>query len=168
MSTRRRSQTQTKHTTAAGVSSTIYQRTESLTVSLSLSLLSLVLSLVSMVTACNSFLADQGESLEQLLYTGVPDRDIRTRLCIEDSGVCSSLWSDEDEERKRDRSPEESEREAAEQKRAGREAAKAEKARKKAEKAEKARKAKEAKAKKAKKASAPVPDRDQNEPKEEL
>ena len=110
----------------------------------------------SMVGACNAFVADAGEELEGLLFKGaVGDAELRTRLCV-NSGRCKALWSPEDEELKRDRSPEEAKKEADEAQAQAEEAEKKQKAEEKAkkQKASAKKKAKAAARKAAKEAAA--------------
>jgi len=91
----------------------------------------------TMVTACNDFVSNHGEELEELLYKGVvDDAAIRQRVCLGHK-VCDKLWSPEEEEQKRDRSPEEARKEAEEAAAAAKKAKAEEKAKKKAEAAKK-------------------------------
>ena len=96
-----------------------------------------------MVSACNDFLSNHGETLEDFLYKGVAtDVEMRTALCLK-TKLCPKLWDAEAEEQKRDRSPEEATREAEEAKRKHEEAEKEKAAKEKAEKAAKAKAKKE-------------------------
>lgn len=90
-----------------------------------------------MVTACNAFVANNGETLENLLFKGVTDDlTMRTRVCIEEAKLCKELWTPTEEESKRDRSPEEAKAESVAAQKAAREETQRKKAEEKAKKAE--------------------------------
>jgi hypothetical protein len=100
-----------------------------------------------MVSACNDFVSNHGETLEDLLFKNeVSDLAMREQLCLR-TKICDKLWSPEAEEQKRDRSPEEARLEQEQAQKAGREAEKERK------RAEKLKKKEEAAAKKQKKAA---------------
>lgn len=62
----------------------------------------------TMVKACEDFLSDQEERLEKELFEGIKSEvQLRDLICVKRSRRCKTLWNSEEEQTKRERTPEE-------------------------------------------------------------